>query len=380
MQPITALSSEETLFFQSVLDFARKEVEPFVSEMDATETMRPELLPKLFEMGLMGIEIPEKWGGSGANFFSAILAIQALAQVDPSVSVLVDVQNTLVENALLKWGNAEQKQRFLSGMAKNVIGSYCLTEAGSGSDAFALRTRAVEKGDAYVLDGKKVFITNAKEAGLFLVFANVNPSLGYKGITCFVVEKGNPGLSIGKKETKLGIRASSTCEVVLENCLVPKANILGEVGKGYKIAIETLNEGRIGIAAQMLGLAEGAFQKAVEYTGQREQFGKPISQFQAIQHQIGQMATKIEASKLMVYNAARLKDAGMDFIKEAAMAKHLASETAEYVASLAVEIFGGYGFSREFPVEKFYRDAKIGKIYEGTTNMQLQTIAKFFVK
>jgi alkylation response protein AidB-like acyl-CoA dehydrogenase len=327
-------------------------------------------------MGLMGIEVPEKFGGSGANFFSAILAIEALAIVDPSVSVLVDVQNTLVENAFLRWGTEEQKESFLKKMTAGAIGSYCLTEPHSGSDAFALRTKAEEKGDNYILNGKKVFITNAKEASVFLVFANANPSLGYKGITAFVVEKSMPGFSLGKKEVKLGIRASSTCEVLFDNCVVPKKNVLGEVGKGYKIAIETLNEGRIGIAAQMLGLAQGAYNEAIKYVKTREQFGKSIQSFQGVQFQVAEMATQIEAARLMVYNAARLKDSKSDFVKEAAMAKHFASQVAENVASISLELHGGYGFIKEFPIEKFYRDAKIGKIYEGTTNMQLQTIGK----
>lgn len=374
--PLSSLSQDEILFFQSVQDFARKEVSPLVEQMDESETMSPQLIQKLFDMGLMGIEVPEEFGGAGSSFFSAILAIEALAQVDPSVSVLVDVQNTLVENAFIRWATPPLQQKYLSMLAAGKIGCYCLTEPNSGSDAFALKTKATAAGDHFILTGKKVFITNAKEAEVFLVFANLNPELGYKGITAFIVEKSMPGLAIGKKEKKLGIRASSTCEVLLNDVKVPQSNILGEVGKGYKIAIETLNEGRIGIAAQMLGLAGGALQAAIKYSKQREQFGKAIAEFQGVQFQIAQMATQVEAAKLMVYNAARLKDAKRPFVQEAAMAKHFASEVAESVASMSLEIFGGYGFIKEFPAEKFYRDAKIGKIYEGTTNMQLQTIAK----
>lgn len=377
--PLTHLNDDEKLFFNTVLDFARKEIGPKVSAMDESETMDAGLIKKLFEQGFMGIEVPEKWGGTGGTFFNAILAIQALAQVDPSVSVFVDVQNTLVENAFMKWGTPFLQEKYLTMMCQGKVGSYCLTEANSGSDAFALKSRAWDEGSHYRITGKKVFITNAKEADVFLIFANLNPEAGYKGITAFVVEKSFPGFSVGKKESKLGIRASSTCEVILENCIVPKENVMGEIGKGYKIAIETLNEGRIGIAAQMLGLAEGAFNQAIKYVKEREQFGKTLSGFQGVQFQIAQMGVDIEASRLMVYNAARLKDSGLEFVKEAAMAKHFASNVAEKVASLALELHGGYGFIKEFPAEKFYRDAKIGKIYEGTSNMQLQTIAKFFI-
>lgn len=377
--PLTELKDEESLFFNSVLDFAKKEIQPLISDMDEKEALSADLISKIFDLGLMAIEVPEKYGGAGGTFFQAILAIQALAQVDPSVSVFVDVQNTLVANALLKWGPEHLKAKYFPQMAKNRVGSYCLTESGSGSDAFALKTVAIDKGSYFELSGKKLFITNAKEASVFLVFANVNPELGYKGITAFFIDKELGGVSLGRKEAKLGIRASSTCEVIFEKVKVPKENVIGEIGKGYKIAIETLNEGRIGIAAQMLGLAEGALQAAVQYAKQREQFGKPISQFQGVQFQIADMAIRIEAAKLMVYNAARLKDAGLSFVKEAAMAKRFASEVAEFVASTALEVFGGYGFVKEFPVEKFYRDAKIGKIYEGTTNMQLQTIAKMIL-
>ncbi len=379
-QALTRLNNEESLFFNSVLDFAKKEISPHVLEMDENETLKPELIKKIFEMGLMGIEVPEKFGGSGGSFFQAILAIEALAQVDPSISVFVDVQNTLVENALIKWASPALQEKFFPQMTKNKVGSYCLTEQHSGSDAFALKTRADDKGDHYEITGKKIFITNAKEASVFLVFANTNLELGYKGITAFFLEKEMPGVSIGKKEKKLGIRASSTCEVIFEKVKVPKQNIIGEIGKGYKIAIETLNEGRIGIAAQMLGLAEGALSCAISYAKQREQFGKIITSFQGIQFQIAEMATRIEAAKLMVYNAARLKDANQSFVLEAAMAKHFASDVAQYVASTSLEIYGGYGFIKEYPAEKFYRDAKIGKIYEGTTNMQLQTIAKMVLE
>jgi alkylation response protein AidB-like acyl-CoA dehydrogenase len=374
--PLTHLSEDEKMFYQSALDFARREIAPHVMTMDETETMDPRIIRQMHELGFMGVEVPEKYGGAGSTFFNAILIIEALAQVDPSVSVLMDVQNTLVENAFLKWGTEHLKNRYLPQLTSSKVGSYCLTEPNSGSDAFALRTRAWDEGTHYRLNGKKVFITNAKEADIFIVFANINPDAGYKGITAFIVEKGMPGFALGKKEVKLGIRASSTCEVIFEDCRIPKENILGEVGKGYKIAIETLNEGRIGIAAQMLGLAEGAYAAAMTYVRQREQFGKSLAEFQGVQFQIAQMAIDIEASKLMVYNAARLKDAGMDFVREAAMAKHFASDVAERVSSLALELFGGYGFIKEFPAEKFYRDAKIGKIYEGTSNMQLQTIAK----
>lgn len=374
--PLTILSDDEKLFYDSVLEFSKQEITPLVSKMDESETMDADLLKKLFEMGFMGIEVPEKYGGAGSTFFNAILAIQALAQIDPSVSVLVDVQNTLVENALLRWGSEDIKSKYLKMLTSGKIGSYCLTEANSGSDAFAMKMTASDEGDHYSLNGKKIFITNAKEADVFLVFANLNPAAGYKGITGFVVEKGMPGFSVGKKEVKLGIRASSTCELIFDKCKVPKSNLLGEVGKGYKIAIETLNEGRIGIAAQMLGLAIGAYEASMKYVKEREQFGKSLSHFQGVQFQIAEMAIDIEAARLMVYNAARLKDAGLDFVREAAMAKYFASQVAEKVASLSVELHGGYGFIKEFPVEKFYRDAKIGKIYEGTSNMQLQTIAK----
>ncbi|WP_437969247.1 acyl-CoA dehydrogenase [Sorangium sp. So ce260] len=374
--PLTQLSDEERLFRDSVLDFARKRVAPRAAAMDEQGALDRDLLPPLFDLGLMGIEIPESYGGSGASFFNAILAVEALAVVDPSVSVLIDVQNTLVANALLRWGSEAQKEKYLPRLSRDWVGSYALSEAGSGSDAFALSARAERKGDRWVLNGRKLWITNANESSLFLVFASVDLSKGYKGITAFVVERSFPGFSVGKKENKLGIRASSTCELVLEDCEVPEGNVLGEVGKGYKIAIETLNEGRIGIGAQMLGLAAGAFEHAMRYMGERKQFGQSIASFQGVQFQYARVAMEIEAARLLVYNAARLKDAGQPFVKEAAMAKLFASEVAERTASLSIEFMGGVGFTRDYPVEKLYRDAKIGKIYEGTSNMQLSTIAK----
>lgn len=373
---LTLLSEEELLFKEEICKFADSAIKPLVMTMDESEQLSMELLQQLFAMGFMGIEIPTDLGGSGSSFFMACLAVEAISTVDPAIGVIVDVQNTLINNVFKKWATKEQRAKFFPQLAASKLGAYCLTEPNSGSDAFALKTRAVDQGDHFILDGKKIFITNAKEAEIFVVFANINPELGYKGITAFVLEKSMPGLSIGKKEVKLGIRASSTCEVLMDKVKVPKANVLGEIGKGYKIAIETLNEGRIGIAAQMLGLAQGAFDAAWKYAGQREQFGKAINQFQGIQFQLADMAVAIEASRLMVYNAARLKDEGKPFIKEAAMAKHHVSEIAERVASQALEIFGGYGFIKEFPAEKFYRDAKIGKLYEGTSNIQLQTIFK----
>lgn len=347
--------------------------------MDEKGVFEKDLLHEFFQLGLMGIEIPEEYGGGGAKFFEAILAVEELSRVDASAGVVVDVQNTLVNNALLRWGNAEQKKRYLPKMAAETLGAYALSEAGSGSDAFALQTRAELKGSEYVLNGRKLWITNAKEAGLFVLFATLDPAAGYKGITAFLVEKGFPGFSVGKKEDKLGIRASSTCELILEDCRVSKDNVLGEPGKGYKIAIETLNEGRIGIGAQMLGVARGAWEFAAKYAVERKQFGKAIADFQGIQFQIAQMATEIEAARLMVYNAARMKDAGVNFVKEAAMTKLFASQVAERVTSLAIEIYGGYGFTKDYPVEKYWRDAKIGKIYEGTSNMQLATIAKLLL-
>jgi len=348
--------------------------------MDEKGVFEHSLIDQFFQLGLMGIEIPEQYGGAGGTFFESILAVEEISRVDPSAGVIVDVQNTLVNNALLRWTTDEQKKRYLPKMAGNTVGAYALSEAGSGSDAFALQTRAELKGNEYVLNGRKLWITNGKEAGVFILLATVDPSAGYKGITAFIVEKSFPGFSVGKKEDKLGIRASSTCELILEDCRVPKENVLGEVGKGYKIAIETLNEGRIGIGAQMLGLARGAWEHALRYSQERKQFGKTISDFQGIQFQLAQMATEIEAVRMMVYNAARMKDAHMNFVKEAAMVKLFASQVAERVASLSVEIYGGYGFTKDYPVEKYYRDAKIGKIYEGTSNMQLQTIAKLVLK
>ncbi len=370
------LTEDETLFRDSVRQFARETISPLVREMDEHQKMDASLIRQLFELGLMGIEIPETYGGASGTFFEAILAVEEISAVDPSIGVLVDVQNTLVINALLRWATDEQKQRYLPRMAKEWVGAYALSEAASGSDAFALQARAEKKDDHYVLNGQKLWITNGKEAELFIVFATVDPAAGYKGIHAFLVEKSFPGFALGKKEDKLGIRASSTCEVVLEDCKVPAANLLGEAGKGYKIAIETLNEGRIGIGAQMLGLAQGAWNHAARYAKERKQFGKPIADFQAIQFQLAELAVDIEAARLMVYNAARLKDAKLDFLKEAAMTKYFTSQVAERVASQAVEVFGGYGFVKDYPVEKFFRDSKIGKIYEGTSNMQLATIAK----
>jgi alkylation response protein AidB-like acyl-CoA dehydrogenase len=377
--PLTRLSEDEQLFRSTVHQFAAENITPKVREMDEQQHMDEGLIRQLFELGLMGIEIPAEYGGAGGTFFEAILAVEEVSAADPSVGVLVDVQNTLSVNALLRWGTDEQKRRILPKMAADTVGAYALSEAGSGSDAFALQTRAEKRDDGYALNGQKLWITNAKEAGVFIVFATVDPSAGYKGITAFIVEKGMSGFSLGKKEDKLGIRASSTCELIFDNCLVPAANVLGEVGKGYKIAIETLNEGRIGIGAQMLGLAQGAWNAAAKYAKERKQFGKPIAEFQGVQFQIAEMATEIEAARLMVYNAARLKDAGLSFVKEAAMAKYFTSMVAERTASLSLEIFGGYGFVKDYPAEKFFRDSKIGKIYEGTSNMQLATIGKMLL-
>ncbi len=375
-QPLLALTDDEKMFRDNVRQFAEESVKPKVKEMDEKGVFDKSLIDQFFQLGLMGIEIPEQYGGSGGTFFEAILAVEEMSRVDPSAGVIVDVQNTLCINAILKWGTEEQKKKYLPKMATEWVGAYALSEAGSGSDAFALTTRAEDKGDHWLLNGQKMWITNGKEAGLFIMIATVDSSAGYKGITAFLVEKDFPGFTVGKKEDKLGIRASSTCELILEDCKVPKENMLGEKGKGYKIAIETLNEGRIGIGAQMLGLAQGAFDSAAKYAQERKQFGQAISSFQGIQFQIAQMATEISAARLMVYNAARMKDAGMDFVKDAAMTKLYCSQVAERVASLAVEIYGGYGFTKDYPVEKFFRDSKIGKIYEGTSNMQLQTIAK----
>jgi alkylation response protein AidB-like acyl-CoA dehydrogenase len=374
--PLTDLSEDERMFQGAVRDFAEERVRPLVHEMDEEAAIPRRLIDACFELGVMGIEIPEAHGGAGATFFMSILAVEALARVDASLAVLVDVQNTLVNNALLRWGSPAQQARYFPKLASKWVGAYALSEAGSGSDAFALACRATESGDHWELTGRKLWITNAAEASLFIVLANVDPSQGYRGITAFLIERGFDGFEVGKKENKLGIRASSTCELILEGCHVPDANVLGEVGKGYKIAIETLNEGRIGIGAQMLGIAQGAFDYAMGYIHERKQFNKPIADFQGVQFQYARMATEIEAARLLVYNAARLKDAGQPFVKEAAMAKLTASEVAERSASLAVELLGGVGFTKDYPVEKFYRDAKIGKIYEGTSNMQLATIAK----
>ncbi len=377
--PLNTLTEDEILFRDNIRQFADERLRPLVKEMDEKGIFDKDLIHQFFQLGLMGIEIPEQYGGGGGKFFEAILAVEELSRVDASAGVVVDVQNTLVNNALLRWGNAEQKKRYLPKMAADTVGAYALSEAGSGSDAFALQTRAELKGSDYVLNGRKLWITNSKEAGLFVLFATLDPAAGYKGITAFLIEKDFPGFSVGKKEDKLGIRASSTCELILEDCRVPKENVLGETGKGYKIAIETLNEGRIGIGAQMIGLARGAWEFAAKYTLERKQFGKAIAEFQGIQFQIAQMATEIEAARLMVYNAARMKDAGLNFVKEAAMTKLFASQVAERVTSLAIEIYGGYGFTKDYPVEKYWRDAKIGKIYEGTSNMQLATIAKLLL-
>ena len=378
--PLVALTDDEILFRDTVRQFADESLRPHVKEMDEKGVFEKSLIEQFFELGLMGIEVPEQYGGGAGTFFEAILAVEELSRVDPSAGVIVDVQNTLVNNALLHWTTQDQKKRYLLRMCKDTVGAYALSEAGSGSDAFALQTRAELKGSEYVLNGQKLWITNAKEADVFILLATVDLSAGYKGITAFIVEKSFPGFTVGKKEDKLGIRASSTCELILDDCRVPKENVLGEVGKGYKIAIETLNEGRIGIGAQMLGLARGAWEFAVKYARARKQFGRAIAEFQGIQFQIAQMATEIEAARMLLYNCARMKDAGMSFLKEAAMTKLYSSQVAERVASLCVEIYGGYGFTKDYPVEKFFRDSKIGKIYEGTSNMQLQTIAKLVMK
>ena len=375
-QPLTLLSEDEIIFRDSVRDFADAQVRPLVREMDEHAKFSKTLLGQLFDLGVMGIEVPEAYGGAGGRFFHSVLAVEELSSVDPSVGVLVDVQNTLVVNAVLRWGNDDIKQRYLPKLASNTVGAYALSEAGAGSDAFALTTRAREDGDAFVLGGRKLWITNGNEADIFIVFATINPEAGYRGITAFIVDRDMPGFTVGKKEDKLGIRASSTCELVLEDCRVPKANVLGEIGKGYKTAIETLNEGRIGIGAQMIGLAKGALGHTVKYTKERKQFGRPIAEFQAVQHQIARAAVELEAAKLTVYNAARLRAAGKPFLQEAAICKVFSSEVAERVSSLAVNLFGGNGFVKEYPVEKLFRDSKIGQIYEGTSNLQLQTIAK----
>ena len=374
--PLTHLAEDEQLFRNGVAEFADREIRPLVREMDEHAAMPGALLRRLFDLGVMGIEIPDEFGGAGGTFFHSVLAVEALSEVDPAVGVVVDVQNTLVINALLRWATDEQRRRFLPRLASDTIGAYALSEAGSGSDAFALTTRAVRAGDDWLITGRKLWITNAKEAGLFVVFANANPDAGHRGITAFLVEAGSPGFTIGKKEDKLGIRASSTCELIFDDCRVPASTVLGEVGKGYKAAIETLNEGRIGIGAQMVGLAQGALDHAIRHTRERKQFGKPIAEFQAVQHQLARAAADVHGARLLVYEAARRRDAQLPFLTEAAMCKLVSSEVAERVASLAINLFGGYGFVKDYPVEKLYRDAKIGQIYEGTSNLQLQTIAK----
>jgi len=375
-QPLTALSEDERLFRDSVSEFADREIRPLVRDMDEHAKIPRDLIDRLFDLGVMGIEIPDSHGGAGGTFFHAVLAVEALSRVDPSIGVLVDVQNTLVINALMRWGSDAVRRRYLPALASKTVGAYALSEAGSGSDAFALATRAVQRGDDWLLTGRKLWITNANEADLFIVFANANPEAGYRGITAFLVERGTAGFTVGKKEDKLGIRASSTCELLLEECRVPNDQVLGEPGKGYKVAIETLNEGRIGIGAQMIGLAQGALDHTVKYVGERRQFGRAIAEFQAVRHQIARAATDLEAARLLVFNAARRRDLGQPFVTEAAMCKVFSSEVAERVASLAVNLYGGYGFVKDYPVEKLYRDAKIGQIYEGTSNLQLETIAK----
>jgi len=378
--PLTALSEDERLFQSAAREFARKEIGPLVESMDREGFFSKELIDSFFSQGYMGIEIPEAYGGSGGRFFMSIIAIEEFARVDASAAVVVDVQNTLVNNAILRWGTEAQKKAWLPKLAQNTVGAYALSEPNSGSDAFGLETRAREDGDHFILDGRKLWITNAKEAGLFIVFATVNREQGYRGITAFIIDRNTPGFAVGKKEDKLGIRASSTCELILDGCRVPKWNVLGEVGRGYKVAIETLNEGRIGIGAQMIGIAQGALDHAVRYAKERKQFGKTIAEFQGIQFQLARLATEVEAARLMTYNAARLKDAGLPFVKEAAMAKYFCSQVAERVASEAIEVLGGVGFTRDYPVEKYLRDSKIGKIYEGTSFMQLQTIAKLILE
>ncbi|HEU5210973.1 MAG TPA: acyl-CoA dehydrogenase [Longimicrobiales bacterium] len=378
--PLTVLTEEEQMFRETVRQFAEDTIAPRVMHMDEQARLDADLAPQLFELGLMGIEIPDAMGGAGASFFTAVLVVEELSRIDPSVGVFVDVQNTLVNNAVIRYGNADVQEKYLPALASDTVGAYALSEAGSGSDAFALQTRARDDGDHWVLDGRKLWITNGGEAGLFIIFANVDPDAGYRGITAFLVERDFDGFAVGKKEDKLGIRASSTTELILDGCRVPKGNVLGEVGKGYKIAIETLNEGRIGIGAQMVGLAQGALDHTLRYVQEREQFGHPIGDFQGVQFQLAEMRTQLEAARLLVYNAARLKDAGQPFVVEAAIAKLFASEAAQKIASTCIDLFGGNGFTREYPVEKFYRDAKIGTIYEGTTNMQKQTIAKYILR
>jgi alkylation response protein AidB-like acyl-CoA dehydrogenase len=379
-QPLTLLTEEEQMFRETVRQFAQDSLTGRVAQMDQAARLDPDLIRELFELGVMGIEIPEKWGGAGSSFFTAVLVVEELSRIDPSVGVLVDVQNTLVNNCIMRYGSEELKARYLPRLAADTVGAYALSEAGSGSDAFALQTRARRDGDDWILDGRKLWITNGGEAGAFIIFANTNPEIGYRGITAFVVERDLAGFAVGKKEDKLGIRASSTVELILDGVRVSAENVLGEVGKGYKIAIETLNEGRIGIGAQMLGLAQGALDHTLRYVQEREQFGSKIADFQGVQFQLAQMRTELEATRLLVYNSARLKDAGREFLVEAAMAKLYASEAAQRIASKCIDLYGGYGFTREYPVEKLYRDAKIGTIYEGTSNMQLQTIAKYILR
>jgi butyryl-CoA dehydrogenase/short/branched chain acyl-CoA dehydrogenase len=376
VRALSELSEDERMFQDSVRQFAADRITPLVRAMDEAQQMDVSLVREMFSLGLMGIVTPEKYGGAGGSFFDAVLAVEAISAVDPAVGVLVDVQNTLCANAILRWATDEQKQRYMPQLATDTVGAYALSEASSGSDAFALEARATRHGDDYILNGRKLWITNAKEAGLFIVFATIDPALGYKGVTAFLVGRGAAGFMVGRKEDKLGIRASSTCELIFNDCAVGEGQLLGEPGKGYRIAIETLNEGRIGIGAQLVGLADGAWGNAARWAKQRKQFGKPLAEFQAMQFQLAEMAVEVEAARLMVYNAARLRDRGVEFVKQAAMAKYFASQVAERVASLAVEVFGGSGFVKDYPVEKLYRDAKIGKIYEGTSFMQLATIAK----
>ena len=378
-RPLTTLSEDEQMFRESVREFAEGEIRKRVEEMEKQSSLDAALIKQCFALGLMGIETPEEFGGAGGSFFQAILAVEELSRVDASVGVFVDVQNTLVNNALLGWANPEQQKKYLPQLAAEKVGAYALSEAGSGSDALAMQTRAIDRGDHFVLNGRKLWITNGKEADIFVLFANANPAAGYRGITAFIVEKGFEGFSVGKKEDKLGIRASSTTELMLEDCVVPRENVLGEIGKGYKISIETLNEGRIGIGAQMIGISTGALASALAYTKEREQFGKSISEFQGVQFQLAEMATELEAARLLVYNAARMKDSRQNFVKEAAMAKLFSSRAAERISSKAIELYGGYGYVKDYPVEKYWRDSKIGAIYEGTSNMQLQTIAKLII-
>lgn len=375
-QPLTVLTDDEKMFRDTVRQFARDEIRPHVREMDEAGVFRKDIIRQFFEIGLMGIEVPEEFGGQGGTFFQAVLAVEELSAVDPSAGVIVDVQNTICNNALLRWATPAQKAKYLPRLAANTVASYALSEAGSGSDAFAMATRAEDRGDHFLLTGRKLWITNAAEAGFFLLFANARPEAGYKGVTAFLIEREFPGFQVGKKEDKLGLRASSTCELILDNCRVPRENVMGEVGQGYKVAIETLNEGRIAIGAQMIGLARGALEHATGYAKERKQFGKTIGEFQGVQFELAKMATEVEAARLLVYNAARLRDAGMPFLTEAAMAKYYSSEVAEKAASKAIEVHGGVGITKDYPVEKLYRDAKIGRIYEGTSNIQLLTIAK----